>query len=133
MRFPAKVLNKTLFSAKKPKLLKNPLNVNPDDFIEQEDISIDPLNLSLYAHIKKNSFISFFVDQLIDVPICFKKSKSLRFKHTELMLIKLINFLMKKGDKEHTTRTVFRAFHLFFHKRRNDVINTPAFSTFSSE
>jgi hypothetical protein len=133
MRFPAKNLNKTLFSAKKLKLSKNFLNVNPDNFIEQEDILIDPLNFSLYSHIKKNSFISFFVDQLIDVPICFKKSKSLRFKHTELILVKLINFLMKKGDKERTTRTLFRAFHLFAQKLARSLVDPAALSSFSAE
>ena len=51
---------------------------------------------------------------MIDVPICFKKSPSLKNKNFELPLLKFINYLMKKGKKEQTTRMLFNAFRIYF-------------------
>ena len=71
-------------------------------------------DLAPYLYIKKSSFIAFFVDNLIDVPICFKASKSLRFKNSELLLLKLVNFLMRKGLRDQTWRNLLVAFHRFY-------------------
>jgi hypothetical protein len=51
---------------------------------------------------------------MIDVPICFKKTKSLNTKNFELPLLKFSNFLMKKGKKEKIFRILFQTFRLFF-------------------
>ena len=51
---------------------------------------------------------------MIDVPICFKKSKSLRRVSFELPILKFINFLMRKGKKEKITRVVFLAIREIF-------------------
>ena len=51
---------------------------------------------------------------MIDVPICFKKSSSLRTKNFELPLLKFINFLMRKGKKEKFNRIIFNSFRFFF-------------------
>ena len=74
----------------------------------------DYLDFNDFLHLKKNSFIHFFVDNLIDVPICFKKSHSLKRKNLELPLIKFINFLTKKGKKEFANRALFKAFGSFY-------------------
>nr|ASY95696.1 ribosomal protein S7 [Paraurostyla sp.] len=57
------------------------------------------LKLTEYIHLKKSSFISFFLNNFVDVPICFKKSKSLKYKSFELPVLKFCNYLMKKGKK----------------------------------
>ena len=51
---------------------------------------------------------------MIDVPICFKKSSSLKTKNFELPLLKFSNFLMKKGKKEKIFKFIFKAFRYFF-------------------
>lgn len=66
--------------------------------------------LSSYLFLKKPSFISFFINNFIDVPICFKKSKSLRRKNFELPLLKICALLMKKGKKEKTINLFFKIF-----------------------
>lgn len=54
--------------------------------------------------LKTSSFISFFINNNIDVPTCFKKSKSLTFKTFELPLIRFFNLIMRKGQRDKTTR-----------------------------
>lgn len=62
-----------------------------------------------FLFLKKPSFISFFLNNFVDVPICFKKSKSLRRKNFELPLLKMPTLLMKKGKKEKITKLFFNA------------------------
>jgi hypothetical protein len=51
---------------------------------------------------------------MIDVPICFKKSVSLKHHSFELPLLKFANFLMKQGKKEKIIRLIFSSFRSFF-------------------
>ena len=50
--------------------------------------------LNDFLYIRNSSFINFFLNNMIDVPVCFKKSYSLRTKNFELPLLKFSNFLM---------------------------------------
>lgn len=74
----------------------------------------DTSYLTEFFYLKDSSFIKFFINNLIDVPVCFKKSNSLKTKNFELPLLKFSNFLMKKGKKEKTFRLIFNAFRSFF-------------------
>lgn len=57
-------------------------------------------NLSEVFLFRRSSTVkSFFTSQLIDVPICFRKSKSLYNPTFELPLLKLYNILMRRGQK----------------------------------
>jgi len=79
--------------------------------------------LTDFFYLRNSSFIKFFINNMIDVPICFKKSFSLKTKNFELPLLKFSNFLMKKGKKEKTFNIVFSAFRLFFKTLKLDKIN----------
>jgi hypothetical protein len=79
-----------------------------NDVLPQEDV------FENYLHLRQSSFINFFVHNMIDIPICFKKSKSLRFKSFEFFFIKFINLLMKKGQYEKTVRIFLNSFFIFF-------------------
>lgn len=68
------------------------------------------LNLDSFIFLKTSSFISFFLYNQIDVPVCFKKSKSLSFKSFELPVLKLFNFLMKQGLRDKNLKTFFYHF-----------------------
>lgn len=70
--------------------------------------------LTEFFYLKNSSFIKFFINNMIDVPICFKKSKSLKSKNFELPLLKFSNFLMKKGKRDKTLKIIFSAFRDFF-------------------
>jgi hypothetical protein len=51
---------------------------------------------------------------MIDVPICFKKSKSLKYKNFELPFLKFINLLMRQGKKEQITTYCLQTLFTFF-------------------
>jgi hypothetical protein len=75
--------------------------------------NLDYSFLTNFFYLRNSSFIKFFMNNMIDVPICFKKSRSLKTKNFELPLLKFINFLMKKGKKEKTINTVFTSLRFF--------------------
>lgn len=89
--------------------------------------------LTDYLYIRNSSFIKFFINNMIDVPICFKKSYSLKTKNFELPILKFSNFLMKQGKKEKIIRLLFSAFRFFFKniKLDNSKSNELIFSWFS--
>lgn len=67
-----------------------------------------------FYFLRKTSFISFFVNNLIDTPSCFKKIKSLKRTNMELPMLKFINFFMKKGKKEQYAKYFFKAISFFY-------------------
>lgn len=104
-------------------------NTNIDNFNElndeqnliplvDENFYDESLFLEDFFYLKKSSFINFFVNNMIDVPICFKKSHSLRNKNFELPILKFSNFLMKKGKREKIIRLMFRALRLLQSKKK---------------
>jgi len=72
-----------------------------------------------FVYLKKSSFISFFINNMVDIPICFKKSPSLRYRSFELPILKFSNFLMQKGKREKIVRALFFAANSMFAKFKN--------------
>lgn len=89
--------------------------------------------LTEFFYLRNSSFIKFFINNMVDVPICFKKSHSLKTKNFELPLLKFSNFLMKKGKKEKTFRFIFNTFRTFFNSLKLEQlkINEQSFSWFN--
>lgn len=90
-------------------------NLNTPLIIDLNDYKLnqkDELDLNKILYIKKPSFISFFINNLIDVPVCFKKSLSLNRKSFELPVLKFINFLMKKGEREKISKFFFHSLRI---------------------
>lgn len=79
----------------------------PESSLENPQISDNFFNK--YINKKKYSFTNFFIDNLIDVPICFKKSKSTKRKIFAFPILKFSNYFLKKGEKEKTNKTLFSA------------------------
>lgn len=61
-----------------------------------------------FFHLRHSTVISFFIDNMVDVPVCFKKSKSLYGVGFELQPSRFINFITRHGKKEQ----VFKFFNL---------------------
>lgn len=51
---------------------------------------------------------------MINVPICFKKIKSLKRSNFELPILKFINYLMRNGKKEQFFKYFFKTLNLFY-------------------
>jgi len=77
-----------------------------------------------FFHLRNSTFISFFIDNMIDVPICFKKSHSLKTKNFELPLLKFSNLLMKKGKREKLLYNLFKAMRVLYKTFKTDKIIT---------
>jgi hypothetical protein len=77
-----------------------------------------------FFHLRNSTFINFFIDNMIDVPICFKKSHSLKTKNFELPLLKFSNLLMKKGKREKLLYNLFKAMRLLYKNFKTEKITT---------
>lgn len=75
-----------------------------------------------FSYLRKSTFINFFVDNMIDVPICFKKSHSLKTRNFELPILKFSNFLMKKGKREKLICNLFKSMRLFYKSLKSEKI-----------
>ena len=70
--------------------------------------------LSSFVFLRQSTITSFFSANLIDMPICFKKSKSLYAKTFELPLLKLTNLIMRAGLREKSIKHVSLSFSKCF-------------------
>lgn len=93
------------------------------------DTQLEFYNTTSFLFLRGSSFISFFIENMIDVPICFKKSKSLKRKNFELNLLKFVNLLMRQGKKEKTIKQFNTSFFNFFFAFKVDILwkNTTVF------
>ena len=62
-----------------------------------------------FMFLKRPLFISFFIEHMIDVPYCFKKSKSLKNGSFERPLLKFVNLFMRHGRQEKMNRFFSKA------------------------
>lgn len=75
-----------------------------------------------FSYLKRSTFVNFFINSMVDVPICFKKSHSLKNKNFELPVLKFSNYLMKKGKREKIFSFLFKAIRFFFKKLKLEKI-----------
>ena len=68
-----------------------------------------------FMFLKRPLFISFFIEHMIDVPYCFKKSKSLKNGSFERPLLKFVNLFMRHGRQEKMNRFFSKALVLASH------------------
>jgi hypothetical protein len=104
--------------------------LNRDLSINQKVI-FDEYPLLPFNYLRQSTIKSFFTSQRVDVPICFKKSKSLYSQTFELPLMKLVNMVMRKGLKSKVSNVFnfnFFNFFNFFQKK----ISTNNFYTWLS-
>lgn len=79
--------------------------------------------ITKYEFKKKFSFTNFFISNLVDVPICFKKSKSLSRKINSSPILKFPNYFLRDGKKEKVFKVllnVLKKFNKNFFKNKYD-------------
>ena len=83
---------------------------NFENFESQELELID-----YFLFLRKSTVTSFFISNMVDMPLCFQKSKSLFTRTFEIPMLKLINMIMRHGLKNQalkwTTLTFTKCFH----------------------
>lgn len=88
-----------------------------NDFRDYETcVPQESITLENFMFLRQSTITSFFITNMVDMPICFKKSKSLYTKTFELTLLKFINLIMRRGLREKTLRSITITFYNFFHK-----------------
>lgn len=107
-------------------------NIEKDLKNERDDILPSLTNFdnneAFFKDFKKPTFISFFLENSIDVPICFKKSPSLKTRNFELMLLKFCNITMKDGLHEKTWRNILKGYFILFDDQREEIFKSKIFS-----
>lgn len=96
---------------------KNNFNISEENsyLLNENEFFSDDKFFKKYTHLRKSTFIDFFLTNLIDIPICFKKSKSLKRKNFEFFFLKFTNLLMRRGKKEQIFSFLLKAFSDFFY------------------
>jgi len=80
--------------------------------------TFDPV--SEYNYLRTSSFVKFFTSHLIDTPVCFNSTKSLKRKNFELFFFKFISILSKNGFKEKVLTVFSSSFRNFLIRTKTD-------------
>nr|ASY95732.1 ribosomal protein S7 [Stylonychia lemnae] len=120
------VCNSNLFDIYKKKF--NIINL--EDVILENPTFTNEINYDDFFYFKNSSYISFFLNNMIDVPVCFKKSPSLKRKSFELPNLKLFNLIMRQGKKEKTIRNLLSNYFEIKYLNKLNLNNNSLFSTF---
>ena len=88
----------------------------------------DTFNFKNFLFLRKATFLTFFINNLIDTPICFKKSKSLFRNKLTFNFIKLINYVLKHGKKEQYVKLFLNAVNLLYLKFQKNQKNQQTFN-----
>lgn len=107
------VYNFSLLHYNNPHLIKNYQHFNSKIIDSQLHVQVNS-TLPNFLFLRQSTITSFFSVNLIDMPICFKKSKSLYSKTFELPLLKFVNLIMRKGYRTKTTKHTTRSFSTCF-------------------
>jgi len=83
--------------------------IQPTHLNELSNIQ-SPKIFSTFLFLRQSTITSFFTTNLIDMPICFKKSKSLYTKTFELPLLKFTNLIMRGGAREQVVKNISLSF-----------------------
>lgn len=66
--------------------------------------------IQLFTFRRTSTIKSFFTSQFVDVPVCFKKSKSLYSQTFEVPMEKLINLFTRDGKKQRALHSLTYSF-----------------------
>lgn len=72
--------------------------------------------LRTFSFFRRSSVTLFFVNAMVDLPLCFKKSKSLFSKSFEIPLLRLINFITIHGKRSLAWKSFTQSLFIFLKK-----------------
>lgn len=107
--------NSTVDVFKNTFLNNTSLDVSVNSDTTDLDIQTDDISNS-FNFLRRSTITSFFASNMVDMPVCFKKSKSLYSKTFELPLLKFTNMLMRAGKRGQTVKHVTLSFTQCFHQ-----------------
>jgi len=72
--------------------------------LQYQNLKTNPIKSFLF--LRKSTVTSFFITNMIDIPISLKKSNSLYVKTFEIQNLKLLTFLMRDGNRGLVLKTL---------------------------
>jgi hypothetical protein len=72
--------------------------------LQFQNLKTNPIKSFLF--LRKSTVTSFFITNMIDIPISLKKSNSLYVKTFEIQNLKLLTFLMRDGNRGLVLKTL---------------------------
>ena len=103
-------------------------NYSNEDFNSNRHDLLDEHPLNQFSFIKTSTIKSFFNSHMVDIPICFRKSKSLYSKSFELPLLKLSNMIMRKGLHSKVINTIGNTIFTFINLYQKTLTNPETFN-----
>jgi hypothetical protein len=107
----------------------NPLLIK--DFNYNRPVIEDESTNNNFYYIRKSTIKSFFNSHMVDIPLCFKKSRSLYSKNFELPLIKLSNMIMRDGLRLKILNVLGTTFFSFINTFQKTLINPDIYNWLS--
>lgn len=77
-----------------------------------------------FYYLKDRTFTSFFRDNLIDVPRCFQRTRSVRRPINQIDLLKLNNYLMRDGKRLKVFSALSKTLWTVFNDQKTDDTTT---------
>ena len=90
---------------------------------DSEEVAAESV-VEAFTFMRQSTIKSFFNSQLVDIPICFRKSKSLYNLTFEIPTIKTMNILMRSGLRGRVLKALTFSFHNIFSKINSDLTPT---------
>ena len=105
-------VSEVFFSEKIKNCLEITKHSNVDNDVYNEYSVYD--NLITFDYLIDSSFYNFFNNNFIDIPKCFKNTKSVKRKVNEVKLLKMNNYLMRDGKRYTSYKYLLSSFFEFF-------------------
>lgn len=104
----------------------------PQDFIFEEFL-LEEFGLENakedFEYLKNITFTNFFKSSNVDVPRCFRRTKTIRRPINEVEILKLNNYLMRQGKRAKTfkflSRSINKSFNDYITANRGEYSNEP--------
>jgi len=104
----------------------------PQDFIFEEFL-LEEFGLENakedFEYLKNVTFTNFFKSSNVDVPRCFRRTKTIRRPINEVEILKLNNYLMRQGKRAKTfkflSRSINKSFNDYITANRGEYSNEP--------
>jgi len=77
---------------------------------------VKPNAFQSFSFFRKKTITSFFLMNLIDIPLCLSKSKSLYKKTFEIKSLRFVNFLMVHGNRNLALKSINKASLTFLYE-----------------
>ena len=89
--------------------------------VNEKEVVVVESVINSFTFMRQSTIKSFFNSQLVDIPICFRKSKSIYTLTFEIPILKTMNILMRSGLRGRVLKALTFSFHYIFSRLNLDL------------